>query len=215
MVDFRNPHLTGEFHPYTVTSASLPRLCNASRSHPPGECQAKESNIGIERRAGTDQIAVAAGPIHTADRWPVFVGPERRHGEGGGLPRVHVVPFVRHHLLGRVGGVVERVVLPAPFAGLDTPHLTVNGDHRLHESIQLFEALGLGGLDHQCACHREGQRGRMKPVVRETLGDVLRGDACSPRHGSHIDDALMGNTSVGPCVQHREVGIETSGKVIR
>ena len=41
MVDFRNPHLTGEFHPDTVTSASLPALCNASRSHPPGECQAK------------------------------------------------------------------------------------------------------------------------------------------------------------------------------
>ncbi len=102
--------------------------------------------------------------------------------------------------------VTQGAVLDRPLPFLDAPDLVADRDHRVAESIELGQVLRLGGLDHQGARDRERHRRRVEPEVDETLGDVLHRHAGRLGHRSQVEDALVGDESVGPGVEDRVVG---------
>ena len=75
---------------------------------------------------------------------------------------------------------------------------------RVAEAVELLLGLAFGGLDHQRAGHRKGDRRRMEAVVDDPLGDVLDLDAGRSFEGPGVDDALVRHQPVLPGVEQRD-----------
>src|SRR5437868_7485101 len=97
-----------------------------------------------KRRAGADQVAVSTGAVDAAYRREVLVLLEVVDRESGLLTRV---------LPGPVGGndggrgvrcVAQRAVLHGEVTGSDLVDFLADGDHRVDETVNLHQVLGLG-----------------------------------------------------------------------
>ena len=110
--------------------------------------------------------------------------------------------------------VAQRRVFHREAAGLDVGDLAPDRDHRLAETVDLGQRLGLGRLDHQRAGHREAHRRRVEAVVDQALGDVVDADANRILERARVNDALVRHAPAVVLVQHREVRIEAHGNVI-
>ena len=75
--------------------------------------------------------------------------------EGGLRAGIRVFPLVGGHLVFRMRGVLQDVVLLRSLAFLHLLDLVPDTFHYLYETIQLGLALALGRLYHQGAVYRE------------------------------------------------------------
>src|SRR3546814_19852623 len=100
--------------------------------------------------------------------------------------------FGQQHLRG-VRGVLQHVVVAVALAAFDLRDLFAYGDHGVDETVELGQALGLGGFDHQRAGHREAHGGRIETVVHTALGDVFGADAAAVFQRAHIHAAFVRN----------------------
>ena len=55
----------------------------------------------------------------------------------------------------------------------------------------------------------------MEPVIDQSLGDVVNGDACCPRDTAQVDDAFVRDPAAGARVQDGEVLVEPRCYVVR
>ena len=92
--------------------------------------------------------------------------------------------------------------------------LGADGAHCLDETIQLAQVLGLGGLHHEGAGHRESQGRGVEAKVYEALGDVRGGDPRGVGKRAQIQDAFMGHQASIAGVEHREGIFQGLGQVI-
>src|SRR5690349_11462405 len=147
------------------------------------------AGVGVEWRAGADEVAVAFGAVDAPDGGP-DLGAGGAGGVGGFFAGVGVVPLSGDGG-GGVGGIDERVVVGGPDGFCDAVDLSLDGDHGVAEAIQLGEVFAFGGLDHEGAGDRERHRGRVQAVVGEPLGDVVDGDAGRLGDRAQVEDALV------------------------
>ena len=122
------------------------------------------------------------------------------------LPAVRQCPFGVGDLLGGVRGLTQRAVFHRPLPRVDAADLVVDPDHRRDEPIQLGDVLRLGGLHHQGAVDREGQRRGVETVVDQPLCDVLGGHTGAFGDLAQVEDAFVGNQPGFPGVEHRDSG---------
>src|SRR5699024_6373984 len=99
--------------------------------------------------------------------------------------------------------------------GFDPADLLADPDHRGEEPIDLLQVLRFGRLDHERPRDREAHRGRVETVVDEPFGDVVDGDTGTCGESAQVDDAFVCDVPAFASVQHRIVGVEFLGDVIR
>ena len=96
--------------------------------------------------------------------------------------------------------VFQRVVVLRPLATLNFTNLFADGDHGVDEAVQLVQRFALCGLHHQCAWHREAQRGGVKAVIHQALGNVFCADAVGAAAGflqrAQVQNAFMRDVAV-------------------
>ncbi len=109
----------------------------------------------------------------------------------------------------------QRTVLDAPLPRHDAVDLGSDRDHRLDEPVDLAQALALGGFDHQGSGDRERHRRRVEAVVDQPLGDIVDGDSALLGDLAQVEDALVRHQPGIAGVEHREVGVQPVGDVVR
>ena len=124
-------------------------------------------------------------------------------------------PVVAGHVLGRVRGVAQRVVLCWPHPALNRGDLSSDGDHSVDEPVEFLLRFTLGRFDHQRAGDRETHGGGVEAVVDQPLGHVIHRYPRRLGERAQVDDALVRHVPVLAGVKHRIVLAEPPGQVIR
>src|SRR5438094_4704482 len=103
------------------------------------------------RRAGTEEVAIAVNVVDASDRRPEFVFARPGRRENCLFARIGAVPFVGRDLSRGVRRVFEQVILAILLSFGDRFHLCVDGDHCLAETIDYLFGFVLRRIDHHCA----------------------------------------------------------------
>ena len=113
-----------------------------------------------------------------------------------------------------MGRVLQHIVRRIGAAVCHFLDLSVDGDHRITEAVELFLRLAFGGLDHQGAGHREGDGRGMEAVIHQALGDIFHLDAGELLERPAVEDHFMGVAPILAAIEHREVFLQAGFNVI-
>mmetsp|Transcript_43592 Transcript_43592/g.64033 ORF Transcript_43592/g.64033 Transcript_43592/m.64033 type:complete len:275 (+) Transcript_43592:109-933(+) len=161
-----------------------------------------------------DKVPVTVHVINTLDGWPELLGTEVRHGIGGRVAAVRVIPLLSDDLLHGVRRIFEWVVKLVHLTLLDQTNLFPDCKHSIAETIKLSLALRLGGLEHEGACHRPRHGRCVQRVVTQAFCNVHGIDATRVLERTKIHDELVSNAAVLSCEKHFELSLEAGLHVI-
>jgi len=97
--------------------------------------------------------------------------------------------------------ILEWIIVRIPNPRSYVEILAVDQDHRAAESIELLEGFALRGFDHQRPCDRERHGWRMKPIIDQSLGNVVDADMGVSIHRASVDDALVCDEPIVACIE--------------
>src|SRR6187455_1695538 len=140
--------------------------------------------------AAAHEVAVAVDVVDAADGRPELGSARPLVRERGGLAGVRVRPLGAADHGRSVRGVLQWIVGLVGLTTGDGRHLTMDGDERIAEAVELGLRLALGRLDHERAGDGEGHRRGVIAIVHQALRDVLDLEAVLlPR--AEFEDALV------------------------
>src|ERR1700730_13808603 len=157
----------------------------------------------IDWDAAAEEIAVTINVIYSADHRPEFMFPRPGGRIRCRFARITSIPVVGQKILSGMWGQFQDIVFPVRLAGFDSSYFTINRNHGLTESIQLWLGFAFCRLDHHGSWDGPGHGRRVKAVIHEALGNIF--DLNSGRFFElpQIDNALVGDEPVFAFVQNR------------
>src|SRR3954468_1616313 len=116
---------------------------NATLTRSRGRSALHRSSIGFHTGTGADWVSITIDIVDAAHRRPEFVLAQPSCGIRGLFARIRMLPFVRGQNLGRVRGILEKVIARPGFAGFDGLNFSMDGDHGVAKPVEFGFAFAL------------------------------------------------------------------------
>ena len=118
------------------------------------------------------------------------------------------------HRIYRVRRIFEDVVFPICNTALNRRNLLADRDERVTKPLKFRERFALCRLNHHCSKHGPRDGGRVKSVVHQPFGDIGYVNIRCLLKIAKIDDALVCDAAVLPCIEDRIVPFQPLRNVV-
>ena len=125
--------------------------------------------------------------------------------KSGSLARVGMLPNCLCHRIYCVRRVFEDVVLPIRSTTLNRGNLFADRNERVTKPFKFRERFALCRFNHHCPRHRPRDGGGMKSIVHQPFGDIGYVNIRRFLKIANIDDALVRDAAILPCIEDRIV----------